>query len=258
MKTNLLTMVAVASMLSLASCATLFTKSAKEVTFKGLPGTTIKDKDRENVVAEIGQNGFATAKLKKQLKSKHIEASKEGYQPKDYVLDTKIQGAFWGNLVFGGIPGGVIDAVTGKMKTYKDDLVDVTLTETVSSPAEVVPPMALERVDRNNPGATSMEKAIIRWFFDSDPRGARIFYRVISSVPAEVKNTNEAYLSTTPIEETRSFNIPGLTLENASDVTIEVKVSKRGYHDQIKRFNARQALDQQEISGFFELVPSKN
>ena len=99
-----------------------------------------------------------------------------------------------------------------------------------------------------------MERAIVRWYFDSDPRGARIFWRVISSIPAEVKNTNETYLMTTPFEETRSFNILGLTYENSRDVTIEIKISKKGYEDQIKRFNVRQALDQQEISGFFELV----
>ena len=111
-----------------------------------------------------------------------------------------------------------------------------------------------QRVDRHNAGRTAMEQTIIRWYFDSDPRGARIYWRVISSVPAEVKNTNETYLTTTPLEETRSFNIQGLTYDNSRDVTIEIKVSKRGYEDQVKRFNVRQALDQQEISGFFELV----
>lgn len=112
-----------------------------------------------------------------------------------------------------------------------------------------------ERVSRENPGATKMEDSIIRWFFDSDPRGARIYWRVISSVPAEVKNTNETYLTSTPYEETRGFNIIGLTYANSKDVTIEIKISKRGYIDQVKRYNVRQALDQQEISGFFELVP---
>jgi len=73
-------------------------------------------------------------------------------------------------------------------------------------------------------------------------------------VPAEVKNTNETYLMTTPYEETRSFNILGLTYENSRNVVIEVKISKRGYEDQVKRFNVRQAIDQQEISGFFDLV----
>ena len=76
-------------------------------------------------------------------------------------------------------------------------------------------------------------------------------------MPAEVKNTNETYLTTTPLEETRSFNIQGLTYNNSRDVTVEIKVSKRGYEDQVKRFNVRQALDQQEISGFFELVPKE-
>ena len=111
------------------------------------------------------------------------------------------------------------------------------------------------RVSRDNPGTTSMESSIIRWYFDSDPRGARVFYRVISNVPAEVKNTNETYLTTTPYEETKGFSIPGLTYNNSRNVTIEIKISKKGYEDQVKRYNARQALDQQEISGFFELVP---
>ena len=95
---------------------------------------------------------------------------------------------------------------------------------------------------------------MIRWYFDSDPSGARIYWRVVSSIPAVVKNTNETYLMTTPFEETRSFNILGLTYENARDVQIEIKVSKKGYEDQVKRFNVRQAIDQQEISGFFEMV----
>ncbi len=110
------------------------------------------------------------------------------------------------------------------------------------------------RVSRDKAGQSALERTVIRWYFDSDPRGARIFYRVISSVPAEVKNTNETYLMTTPFEETRSFNILGLTYENSRDVQIEIKVKKKGYEDQIKRYNVRQAIDQQEISGFFDLV----
>ncbi|MDE5687496.1 MAG: hypothetical protein K2I18_02580 [Paramuribaculum sp.] len=47
----------------------------------------------------------------------------------------------------------------------------------------------------------------------------------------------------------------GLTYENSRNVTIEIKVTKKGYEDQVKRYNVRQALDQQEISGFFELIP---
>lgn len=115
---------------------------------------------------------------------------------------------------------------------------------------------AKEQVKRDNPGETSLERSIIRWYFESEPQGARIFWRVISSVPDQVKNTNENWLGNTPFEETRSFNILGLTYENANDVQIEIKVRRPGYVDQTKRFNVRQAIDQQEISAFFDLVKS--
>ena len=111
-----------------------------------------------------------------------------------------------------------------------------------------------EKVSRDNPGGTTLERTIIRWYFDSEPRGARVFWRVVSSVPDEVKNTNELYLGTTPYEETRSFNILGLTYENSRDIQIEIKIVRPGYIDQMKRFNVRQAIDQQEISSFFDLV----
>ena len=113
------------------------------------------------------------------------------------------------------------------------------------------------KVSRDTPGQTTLEKTIIRWAIDSDPQGARVFYRVLSSIPAVVKNTNETYLMTTPYEETRAFNILGLTYENSRDVQIEIKVVKSGYEAQVKRFNVRQAIDQQEISSFFILVPKE-
>ncbi|MBO5631614.1 MAG: hypothetical protein J5965_21295 [Aeriscardovia sp.] len=112
------------------------------------------------------------------------------------------------------------------------------------------------RVTRDNAGNTALERTIIRWYFDSSPKGAQVYWRVISSVPEEVKNTNETYIGTTPYEETRSFNILGLTYENSRDVQIEITIRKTGFLDQKKRFNVRQAIDQQEISSFFNLVPT--
>lgn len=158
----------------LTSCASLFTKSSQEITFKGVPGTVIVDKKKNRPIAEIGSNGFATAEVRKQLGSKELHASKDGYTPADYELGTKIQGWFWGNLVLGGIPGMAIDAATGKMKKYKTDMLDVTLqpvegwTEEVVEEEIVVPNMP-QTVSRKNPGATDAEKAIVRWYIDSDP-----------------------------------------------------------------------------------------
>lgn len=250
-------------LLSLSSCASLFTSSTQDVDLKGIPGTKIVDSKKNRIVGQIGKNGFLTISVRKSLKSKHYEASREGYLTNNFELGTKIQPWFWGNFIFGGIPGMGIDVATGKMMKYSTNLLDVTLIPDPNyepeEETEVTAPLGpADRVTRTNPGATEQEKNIIRWYIDSDPRGARIFYRVISNNPSEVKNTNETYLTTTPIEETRSFNILGLTYDNAHDVTIEIKVTKRGYEDQVKRYNVRQALDQQEISGFFELVPKSN
>jgi len=113
---------------------------------------------------------------------------------------------------------------------------------------------AYKQVSRDNPGGTALERTVIRWFIDSEPRGARVFWRVVSSVPDHVKNTNETYLGTTPYEDTRSFNILGLTYENSRDVQIEIKLVRAGYLEQTKRFNVRQAIDQMEIGSFFELI----
>lgn len=229
--------------------------------FKGVPGTTITDVKKSRVLGEIGSSGFTTIPLRKQLGGKELKATKEGYTPRNYYLGTKIQGWFWGNLALGGVLGMGIDAATGKMKKYKDSVVDLTLSPIPGYGEEeevAVYTQDLNQAAEQTKTATDASEAIVRWFFDSDPRGARIFYRVISSVPQEVKNTNESYLTTTPLEETKSFNIPGLTYDNARNVSIEIKVTKRGYEDQVKRFNVRQALDQQEISSFFELVPKNN
>lgn len=254
-----MTAMAVALSVLSSSCASIFTKSNQEIQFKGIPGTVVIDKKKNKPIAEIASNGFATAKIRKQLKGKELQATLDGYIPGDYMLNTKIQGWFWGNILLGGIPGMAIDAATGKMMKYKTDMLDVTLQPQTIQEGEVVDVISVtpsqQQVDRNNPGTTDAEKAIIRWYVDSDPRGARVFWRVISNVPAEVHNTNETYLTTTPVEETRGFNIPGLTYNNSQAVTVEIKVTKRGYEDQVKRYNVRQALDQQEISGFFELVP---
>lgn len=250
-----LLLVATVTLFMTTSCASIFTKRTQEVNFKGVPGTTIVDKDKNKLVTEIGSNGFGVGRFSKQLKKKTIEARKDGYTSREYIMGTKIQPWFWGNIILGGIPGMAIDAATGKMMKFSDKMIDVTLTpDTNAEEAVTEIQYPGEMVSRENGGATSLEDTVIRWYIDSDPRGARIFYRVISNVPNEVKNTNESYMTTTPFEETRGFSIPGLTYQNARNVTIEIKISKRGFEDQVKRYNVRQALDQQEISGFFEMV----
>ncbi|MCF0195749.1 MAG: hypothetical protein HUK03_00610 [Bacteroidaceae bacterium] len=233
------------------SCASILTKRNKDVTFKGIPHTELYYSNSK--IGEIGESGFATVSMRKKGGKVNVTAKLDGYEDYTVKVPKKLAGISILNILNYFLGFG-IDALTGKLMTFKDEVVDVTVKSAINqgqSGTEVTPDV----VSRENAGETNMERAIVRWNIESDPAGARIFWRVISSVPDEVRNTNETYLSTTPYEETRSFNIIGLTYENARDVTIEIRLKRKGYNDQTKRFNVRQALDQREISTFFELVP---
>lgn len=244
----------------LTSCASIFNGSKAKIT---LNNNNVTEPVELNVDGKVYSDVYfpTTVRIKRGFKDTKITAEAKSYEKGEITVDKKFNGLTLLNIALGGIVGMGIDAATGAMmkpefKSYyipMERRSDVPQNY-VEMPRPTVRQEPAGRVSRDHAGQTDLERTIIRWYFDSDPRGARIFWRVISSIPAEVKNTNETYLMTTPFEETRSFNILGLTYENARDVTIEIKISKKGYEDQIKRFNVRQAIDQQEISGFFELV----
>lgn len=251
----------VATTLLLTSCATVFSGSKAKVTVKNdevrTPVTLSYDGKTEN-------NIFLpyTIKIKRGFSKTKITASAQGYEEGKTIVKKKFNPTTLWNIILGGVPGMGIDVATGafmKPKT-KEVYIPMRQMEAVEQvEIETQPTIAQEeeRVVRDNAGATSLERIIIRWYIDSAPQGARVFWRIISSVPDEVKNTNELYLGTTPFEETRSFNILGLTYANSRDVQIEIKIRRKGYIEQTKRFNVRQAIDQQEISSFFDLVEDK-
>ena len=243
------------------SCATLFSGSKAKIIVEDKQVTvpvdlTIDNQKHFNVLLP------ARVKVKRGFKQSVIIAEAQGYKPSTLIIQKKFNSKTLWNILLGGIPGMAIDAATGAIMKPKYNHYDFGMQLLTSSTAAEDPTImaseANSMVNRDAPGQTALERTVIRWYFDSDPRGARIFYRVISSIPGIVKNTNETYLMTTPFEETRAFNILGLTYENSRDVQIEIKVSKKGYEDQIKRFNVRQAIDQQEISSFFEMVKKEN
>lgn len=264
-------LVSLFTILILSSCATIFTGTKSKVIIDSnasAPVDLVVDgKQHNNVLLP------KKIKVRNGFRSSQIRASAPGYESASVTIDKKFNWVSVLNLT--DIVGWGLDAATGAMMKPANKYYYIEMAKsdnagyyeerplTVAAPNNYVEDPTIPAgeatnvVNRDNPGETSLERTIIRWYFDSDPRGARIFWRVISSVPSEVKNTNELYLMTTPYEETRSFNILGLTYENSRDVQIEIKVTKKGYMDQVKRFNVRQAIDQQEISSFFELVPEE-
>ena len=93
----------------------------------------------------------------------------------------------------------------------------------------------------------------IHWGIDSEPSGARVFWKVTSSIPNIVKSTDFIYLGATPIDISKPLSIKGLTSANAGQVKIEVKIQSKGYKTEIKAFSAELLTEQKEISWFFEL-----
>ena len=242
------------TVLLLASCATILSGSKAKVSVRNdevkVPVTLRYDNKVERDVFlpyEI--------KLKRGFNSSTITATADGYEEGRVVVEKKFNSTTLWNILGFGIFGAGVDAVTGAiMKPESKDIhIPLKPQKYTVEPMFETPAMS-ERVTRDDIGQTSIERIVVRWYFDSDPQGARIFWRVISNIPEEVKNTNELWLGSTPFEETRAFNIQGLTYENSQNVQIEIKVKRKGYIDQNKRFNVRQALDQQEISSFFEMI----
>lgn len=258
-----------ASMFLLASCATIFSGVKAKVWLtndrvKEPVNITADNKHYENVLLPY------KVKVRRGYSNSNILITSNSYEPYSLSISKRFNAVSLLNII--APLGFAIDAATGAImrpdeKSYYVDLKhksgpygnqSVIINNTVNVPqtqSYQQQSQQTERVSRDNPGMTDLENVIIRWAIDSDPQGARVFWRVISNIPQEVKNTNETYLMTTPYEETRPFNILGLTYENSTNVQIEIKLTKRGYADQVKRFNVRQAIDQQEISTFFELVP---
>ena len=246
------------SVVLLSSCATIFKGSKARI-------TVANDQVHEPVSLMVDGKAYPNVylptrvKVKRGFKPSTIAARASGYEQAIVTVDKKFCSTTLLNILLGGVPGMAIDAATGAMMKPERDYYYIPFRR-IEEPADETAdaqPAVVQAVSRDNPGDTSLERTVLRWYFESQPQGARIFWRVISSVPDQVKNTNELWLGNTPFEETRSFNIQGLTYENSRDVQIEIKVRRAGYLDQNKRFNVRQAIDQQEISSFFDMIKAE-
>ena len=56
-----------------------------------------------------------------------IQIEKEGYEPYEIYTTKRYSGWLWGNLIFGLLPGLIVDAITGGMYKIDPDEIRVTL-----------------------------------------------------------------------------------------------------------------------------------
>ena len=109
--------------LVVAACATIMQGTSQEVSVSSTPTGARVLVDG----AEMGKTPLV-ASLKR--KDKHVvRVELEGYQPFEMALGRATSGWVWGNIVFGGIPGLAIDAITGGMYKLKPEEIQATLAQ---------------------------------------------------------------------------------------------------------------------------------
>lgn len=112
---------ALGSLLLLAGCASIMHGTTQQVSVASSP-----------TGAQLSVNGMAmgTTPVIADLKRKdnHIlRVSLDGYQPFEMGLTRSVSGWVWGNIVFGGIPGLAIDAITGGLYKLSPEQVTAQL-----------------------------------------------------------------------------------------------------------------------------------
>jgi len=113
----------------LASCASIVEGTDQTVIVKTDPSEAACALTQEgNKVAEIGSTP-STVILEKSAEDLTIECTKDGYFNEISSVPSSFEGMTFGNIIFGGIIGVGIDAASGAMHHYPEE-VTVLLTPT--------------------------------------------------------------------------------------------------------------------------------
>jgi hypothetical protein len=112
---------AAALVLFTAGCATIMHGSKQDIAVSSTPSGATVSVDNQ-------QMGVTPTTVNLTRKDKHvISIEAPGYKKYDLQLTRGTSGWVWGNLVFGGIPGLAIDAISGSLYKLSPDNVAASL-----------------------------------------------------------------------------------------------------------------------------------
>jgi len=121
----------IAGLTALTGCASVFNGGPDQVRISSTPnGARVSIFDERGRLVASGRTQFKVAlKAGKNFhrKSYRVKIEKLGYQPHELILYNKVSGWYWGNVLYGGPLGAVIDPITGNMWKLDPAEVDVTL-----------------------------------------------------------------------------------------------------------------------------------
>ncbi|HET7250501.1 MAG TPA: PEGA domain-containing protein [Gemmatimonadales bacterium] len=111
------------------ACATIIHGSSQEVSFSSQPTGA-----KVTVDGQPAGNTPVVAHLRR--KDTHtVSITMDGYQPFEIATTRSVSGWVWGNIVFGGLIGLAVDAITGGLYNVKPDQVQAQLSKTASRAA---------------------------------------------------------------------------------------------------------------------------
>lgn len=134
--------------LMVAGCASIVSGTTQRVTFQSIPDEALVTLDElvsnmqkrnglrfiKSAARVMGKTPF-TGQLERE-DERSVTFSKDGYQSVTVKLTTVTNGAFWGNILSGGIPGSSTDTVSGAIHEYEPSHYMVSLVPLQSSAIE--------------------------------------------------------------------------------------------------------------------------
>lgn len=107
----------------LASCATIIHGTRQEIGFSSSPTGAIVFIDKK----ELAKTPFIASLTRKDKHLVRIEMP--GYEPFEMLITKKVSGWVWGNIVFGGLIGLIVDAVSGGIYELNPGQVQAALSK---------------------------------------------------------------------------------------------------------------------------------
>ena len=134
----------------IAGCATIMHGTSQEVGISSSPtGATVTVDNQAAAVTPY------VAKLSR--KDKHVvHLAMPGYAPADLTLTRKTSGWVWGNIVFGGLIGLAVDAISGGLYNLTPEQLAATLAQQNASIAPVKDGVYVVMVQQVNPAWTKV------------------------------------------------------------------------------------------------------
>jgi hypothetical protein len=112
--------------LLLSSCASIVSGSKQNINFNSTPsGATVWVDDVNLGVTPV------IAQLERIKINQKVKIELQGYKPYELILNRKTNGWIWGNILFGGIIGIIIDASSGAMYRLTPDQIEAQLANGV-------------------------------------------------------------------------------------------------------------------------------